>query len=187
MGQTQLRAMLITAAGLAVVGCRFDPSGMSIRVAGTDDTGAASGDEILRKDASPESQAPLDLASSAPWDGNAAQEGDPSYTLSNIPSDFLTLGTKDLLLAAGARVSITTSTKSMLPDLTAPGIGLHYDASGDYTVLVVRNLIIEEGASLRARGHRPLIVAASGDVVVDGFLSVSANGPKPGAGGRKQA
>jgi len=42
-------------------------------------------------------------------------------------------------------------------------------------VLNVNDFIIEEGAVVRARGKNPLIIYATGDVIIDGVLDVSGN------------
>jgi hypothetical protein len=97
---------------------------------------------------------------------------------SNIEPGLLAEGTRDL--------SVTTMAVFDTMACMAMSVGSRVVTQGDGSevcVLVVRDLRIAPEASLRVTGTRPLVIAASGEVVIDGLLDVSARGIERGPGG----
>jgi hypothetical protein len=82
----------------------------------------------------------------------------------------------------------TLNTTDLTIDGAAPPAGVTFDVweqdpdGPELAVLHVAALEIPSG-SVRVVGARPLVIIASGGIVIDGTLDVSAHGAEPGAGG----
>jgi hypothetical protein len=97
---------------------------------------------------------------------------------SNIAPGLLAEGTRDL--------TITTMAGFDTGECSAMTAASRIERQGDGSevcVLLVRDVRIAREASLRITGPRPLVVAASGEVVIEGLLDVSARGVERGPGG----
>ncbi|MCC6747303.1 MAG: hypothetical protein IT371_06565 [Deltaproteobacteria bacterium] len=63
--------------------------------------------------------------------------------------------------------------------------GVAFFAGADRCALVLDRLTIAQGAVLRIRGRRPLMIVARTAITVNGALDASAEGATPGPGGRR--
>lgn len=97
---------------------------------------------------------------------------------SNIEPGLLSEGTRDL--------SITTVAVFDTSECAAMSVSSRVVRQGDGSevcALILRDLRIAPEASLRITGTRPLVIAAAGEVTIDGLLDVSARGIERGPGG----
>ncbi len=97
---------------------------------------------------------------------------------SNIEPAILAEGTRDLAISA-----MTVFDTGPCAATSAESRIIRQADGTELCVLVVHDLSVARGASLRVTGARPVAIAASGQVRVDGVIDVSARGREPGPGG----
>lgn len=97
---------------------------------------------------------------------------------SNVDPALLSEGTRDLSITRMA-VFDTGECAATLADSRVVRQG---DGS-EVCALILRDLRISDAGVLRVAGSRPLVIAASGEVSIDGILDVSARGTEHGPGG----
>lgn len=89
-------------------------------------------------------------------------------------------GAFDLVIQTGTNITLDTNGTV---SLTGGDIGVNMENLGTYVPsktqevtagrINVRHLVIEEGASLRAQGVNPVLIEASGNILVEGVIDVS--------------
>lgn len=90
---------------------------------------------------------------------------------SNVDPALLSEGTMDIVL-----------TSAMLNTTMCPRV-LTQLGGGEACLFVGRNVTVPLGTTVRVTGPLPVIILASGTVMIDGVLDLSAEGSTPGAGG----
>ena len=183
---TRIISLVVLASMFALPsGCRFDPGGIAPYDSSRPIEGAVAVDQRIDAqiyDVTPDLVSPYDLPLIKPPDLTVPDGQTTPYGPANISSIWWAYGNGDLTIGSGQTVSIDTSyTSSSLP--LPGGVGLFNDVDSKYTILTVEDLTVESGGTLEAHGTRPLVIAASGSVVIAGTVVLSAGGKTPGAGG----
>lgn len=100
---------------------------------------------------------------------------------SNVGDDYWdTDSTHDLTIHGGGVIRVNTDTCRFA---SIDGVIASQPGGPDVCVVRMRELTVDESATLSIRGERGLVVLASGDVLIDGALDVSAHMEEAGAGG----
>jgi hypothetical protein len=117
-----------------------------------------------------------------PFGCDAAQERCSRIVPSNVDRELLSIATT----AARVRTLTRLDTDLCDPQTFVPAVAAEtVDVAGGpgLCVMVMASLDVEAGATLDVTGSRALVVVAAGDVVVDGTVSVTAQGSAAGPGG----
>lgn len=100
---------------------------------------------------------------------------------SNVGDDYWdTASTHDLSIRGGGVIRVNTDTCRFA---SIDGVVATQAGGPEVCVVRMRALTVENSATLSVRGARPLVVLASGDVVIDGAFDVSARMDEAGPGG----
>lgn len=167
--------------GLALLqACSFDSGGVD-----SQDGGAVPDANTI--DAGPnDPDANRPDAPASPPDASPPDAGPDPITedVVHVGADAETAGHAELVLSGTVAINTT--------DLTFDGNppSAHFDtatqdgeADIELAILHVKTLTVLAGADVRVTGSRPLVVIASGDIIIAGLLDAGARRAAPGAGG----
>jgi hypothetical protein len=176
------RSALLGLGLLAVAGCRFDPSGIA-------PTGGPYKDgsplewaiDLVILDAGPDVRDPTDAVIIRPPDVTFMPDGPLPYLPSNVGPNYWALGTGVLTVSKTTPLTIDTTYNTSSGGSLPAGVALWGVSS--YALLTLKDLTVEKDATLNVQGQRPLVVIASGKVIIDGMVNLAASGKSPGPGG----
>lgn len=138
------------------------------------------GGDTAVPDGGPVDSGPMGCAADCPLGCPAGSDRCAEIVPSNVDRGLFDADARDLLLSGDAVWFLdTTECTSSMVETRIEDTGEGTDAC----VLVVGNMGVGPGSTLRVEGSRPLIVVASGNITIGGELDASAVGPESGAGG----
>ena len=104
---------------------------------------------------------------------------------SNVERSYWSAGAQDVEVLASTSGPLVFDTSECNATFASSDTATQNSGGGEVCVLMVNDLLVRSGGGLRVVGSRPLVIMATGDVILEpnAYIDVSARGTTPGPGG----
>ena len=119
----------------------------------------------------------------APVDSAQPESNDPCTKWTFQPKDFdpCMIAPADVPPPLFTGTYVINSENGMMRGAGGP-FQLPYAISGSVGVVSFTGLMVQQGVTIRTEGMRPLVIASTGSIQIDGFIDVSSNRSQTGGG-----